>query len=188
MGVAKNPFKQSLASKGLLFMLRRQRALSSLSRNEVRVIITYNVQQICCIELDSWISVQHVWWKGALMNEAMVTARMSADKKEEGTRILSQLGTTASQAINEMYDYLIEHRALPLMGKGVGKEEGVGGFSFTEEQWSDACAHVKGMRVPLRSEFAAMSLKDAKMHRLRSKGYLDGLAFVSEEVPYEGAR
>ena len=45
--------------------------------------------------------------------EAMVTARMGVGKKEEGNRVLASLGTNASKAVNQLYDYVIERGALP---------------------------------------------------------------------------
>jgi len=47
------------------------------------------------------------------MEYAMVTARMSQGKKESGNAILEQLGTNASSAINQFYDYIIERKTLP---------------------------------------------------------------------------
>lgn len=45
--------------------------------------------------------------------DAMVTARMPEGKKEAGGAVLKSLNTSASGAINQLYDYLIAHRALP---------------------------------------------------------------------------
>ena len=42
------------------------------------------------------------------MTYAMVTARMTQEKKEAGNRILERLGTNPSQAVNRLYDYLLE--------------------------------------------------------------------------------
>ena len=42
------------------------------------------------------------------MGEAMVTGRMAPGKKRRGGQILHREGLTASQAINRMYDCLIE--------------------------------------------------------------------------------
>ena len=36
------------------------------------------------------------------MADAMVTARMSQEKKEAGNRVLEQLGTNASQVVNRL--------------------------------------------------------------------------------------
>ena len=44
------------------------------------------------------------------MADAMVTARMSQEKKDEGNRVLAQLGVNASQAVNRLYDYVLERR------------------------------------------------------------------------------
>ena len=52
------------------------------------------------------------------MADAMVTARMSSEKKEAGNRILEQMGTNASQAVNRLYDYVIEKRELPFFEGG----------------------------------------------------------------------
>jgi antitoxin component of RelBE/YafQ-DinJ toxin-antitoxin module len=45
--------------------------------------------------------------------DAMVTARMPEGKKEAGAAVLKSLNTSASGAINQLYDYVISHRALP---------------------------------------------------------------------------
>jgi len=45
--------------------------------------------------------------------DAMVTARMPQGKKEIGNGILEELGTNASSAINRLYDFVIEQKALP---------------------------------------------------------------------------
>ena len=43
------------------------------------------------------------------METAMVTGRMTPQKKEAGNAILKRAGLNASQAINRLYDRLIEH-------------------------------------------------------------------------------
>lgn len=47
------------------------------------------------------------------MADAMVTARMSAEKKREGNLLLKELGFNASQAINQLYDYVLKHKEMP---------------------------------------------------------------------------
>ena len=59
------------------------------------------------------------------MQEAMVTARMSKEKKEAGTRVLKSLGQTPSEAINELYDYLIAKRENPCALKSNKMKPGV---------------------------------------------------------------
>lgn len=57
--------------------------------------------------------MQYVQQRGCIMADAMVTARMTSDKKEAGNRVLEQLGTNASQAVNKLYDYVLENKELP---------------------------------------------------------------------------
>ena len=47
------------------------------------------------------------------MADAMVTGRMPQAKKQAGGRVLQSLGLSASQVINQLYDYLITYDASP---------------------------------------------------------------------------
>ena len=47
------------------------------------------------------------------MPDAMVTARMSTQKKETGAKLLKSLDISASEAINQLYDYIIKTGRLP---------------------------------------------------------------------------
>ena len=58
-----------------------------------------------------------------MATDAMVTGRMSPEKKEEGNRILASLGSNPSQAINQLYDFVIAKRALPFADKPAGTAE-----------------------------------------------------------------
>ena len=44
------------------------------------------------------------------MDDAMVTGRMSAEKKAAGNRVLEKRGLNASQAVNLLYDRLTEEQ------------------------------------------------------------------------------
>ena len=92
--------------------------------------------------------------------EAMVTARMAADKKEEGNRVLAALGTSASKVVNQLYDYVIEERALPF-----GKES-AGRAAYSQAEIASAIALVDGLVSPVSDEFRSMSLKEARLARL----------------------
>lgn len=94
------------------------------------------------------------------MSGAMVTARMSATKKEAGNRILERLGSNASQAINELYDYLIERSALPWQEDRSSEEAVDKGLLAEALDWVD------GLQVNLSPEFASMDIADARRHRL----------------------
>ena len=102
------------------------------------------------------------------MADAMVTARMSSEKKEAGNRILEQLGINASQAVNRLYDYVIEKRQLPFPEEHVQKQ-------YTQEEIAQAMAWVDSIRtLPRNNRFATMSDDEIRLERLKSRGLLDG--------------
>lgn len=97
------------------------------------------------------------------MDDSMVTARMMAEKKRKGAHILAREGLSASQAINLMYDKMIE--------------EGETGFLRSEAsriddkaKWVAAASFVDGLSSKRSSRFDDMTKADVRMERLRSKG------------------
>ncbi len=103
------------------------------------------------------------------MADAMVTARMSAEKKEMGNRVLDQLGTNASQVVNRLYDYVIEKRALPF-GQTEEKER----HQHTQEEIDEAIAWVDSLRLDVPNRFQTMTDDEIRYERLKSRGYFDG--------------
>lgn len=100
--------------------------------------------------------------------EVMVTGRMTASKKEEGNRILASLGVSASQAINQLYDYVIANRALPFQ-----KEEAAP-RTHSPEEIAEAIAWVNSLAVPCENSiFNDMTDKEIRLHRLASRGLLE---------------
>lgn len=101
------------------------------------------------------------------MADAMVTARMSQEKKEAGNRVLEQLGTNASQAVNRLYDYVLEKKELPF-------PEQQGRRKYTQEEIARAIAWVDGLRLTSApSRLDNMTLKEAKRERLAARGLMD---------------
>lgn len=94
--------------------------------------------------------------------DAMVTARMSQRKKEEGNKILAELGTNPSQLINEIYDYLISHRELPLQ-----KEEHQ---PLNKEKLLEGVALLKSIQASVPERFRTMSNDEIRQERLISRG------------------
>lgn len=99
------------------------------------------------------------------MGDSMVTARMLEKKKREGARILSREGLSASQAINLMYDRMIE--------------EGEAGFLLLggaplrdEAKWAAASCFVDSLSSKHTSRFDDMTKAEVRTERLRSKGLL----------------
>ena len=102
------------------------------------------------------------------MSDAMVTARMSATKKEAGNRILESMGSNASQAINEFYDYLISKKQLPWAEqKKTGSKK-----TIDTKALGAILAEMDSMAVQLDPKFAGMTAKEAKQHRLAARGLL----------------
>lgn len=95
--------------------------------------------------------------------DAMVTGRMSQAKKELGNQVLGELGTNASQVINELYDYVISRRALPFSVPDEGREA----------RLRAAVAAVDAVpKVVLDERFAAMDVRRARMERLADAGLM----------------
>lgn len=96
--------------------------------------------------------------------DAMVTGRMPTAKKELGNRVLRELGTTASQAINDLYDYAITHHALPFPSAEGDRQERLR-------------AAVKAVdavpKVELKGRFLSMDLRQARGERLLGRGLLE---------------
>ena len=95
------------------------------------------------------------------MADAMVTARMSAEKKEAGNRMLEQLGTNASQAVNRLYDYVLEKKQLPFPEQQERRK-------YTQEEIAQAIAWVDS--IPRRDRFSTMTDDEIRRERLVSRG------------------
>ena len=98
------------------------------------------------------------------MGDAMVTARMPQAKKDAGGRVLSQIGSSASQFINSAYDYLIQHGTSPFQTQ---EEEG----ELSAERIAHALAQVEGMCLPASNRFATMSDDEIRRERLARNGF-----------------
>lgn len=98
------------------------------------------------------------------MSDAMVTGRMPAEKKQQVGRILKRNGMSASQAINLLYDRIIE-------------EGGVGFFAGSRSApdasaWKSAAEFVDSLVVKQTTRFDSMSHAEIKADRLRSQGLM----------------
>ncbi len=99
------------------------------------------------------------------MADAMVSARMSAEKKDAGNQILESLGTNASQAVNELYDFVIRNKRLPFAPK-----QELGLHKYTKEQIAEATRAVNSLVIHgVDPRLANMDLKEIKRMRLEEK-------------------
>lgn len=111
------------------------------------------------------------------MGDAMVTARMAAEKKREGNLVLRSLGTNASAVMNKLYDYLLAHRALP---EGLAEPPAVR-KEHTPREWACAFEWADSLLEPVQDdELAALSLDEMKWERLQSRG------LIPSDMPYPG--
>ena len=96
------------------------------------------------------------------MADVMVTARMSEEKKEKGNHIFDQLGTNPSQTINRLYDYIIEHQALPFSEAEKKKP--------TKDKWLEAAAVIDGLSR--KNRHSTMTDDEIRHERMTARGYV----------------
>ncbi len=97
------------------------------------------------------------------MPDAMVTARMPLEKKEEVGKLLRKLGTNPSQVVNKLYDYVLSKRKLPF-------PEERKDHKYTKEEIQRAKEFVDSLSIPTTTgNFSSMSIKEAKRARLEAK-------------------
>lgn len=94
------------------------------------------------------------------MSDAMVTGRMSKEKKEEGNRVLASLGSNPSKVINQLYDYLIENRHLPFAEV---KEQ----HRYTEQEIAEA--RKWALSLPRKNRFSVMTDEQIRQERLAKR-------------------
>ena len=96
------------------------------------------------------------------MEDAMVTGRMAAEKKAAANRILEREGLNASQAINLLYDKIIE--------------EGSADFLYVREippeEWKEAARFVDSISVPYNGMFDNMTRGEIKLAKAKAKGWI----------------
>ena len=94
----------------------------------------------------------------------MVAGRMSQAKKELGNQVLRELGTNASQAVNDLYDYVISRRARPFSSSREGRDQ----------RLCAAVATVDAVpKVALDERFAVMDMRQARMERWNHVAYAE---------------
>lgn len=97
--------------------------------------------------------------------DGMVTARMPEGKKKAGAAVLAELGVTASQAINGLYDFMLEHGKLPFdrdSNRGAADAQAL----KKAIEWADSVV------LPPDNRFTEMSDDDIRRERLVSKGLM----------------
>lgn len=98
------------------------------------------------------------------MENAMVTGRMTEEKKARGARILRREGLNASQAINILYDRIIEHGDARFLSEGAGAP--------CPQDWERAARFVDSLSEKRSSRFDGMTKAEVKAERLRARGLM----------------
>jgi len=96
--------------------------------------------------------------------DAMVTARMSQGKKNAGNSVLRELGTNSSRLINDLFDYVIKTKQLPLLVE----ERNEARYSIHEAQ-----AFIDSIPVTYADEYVPMTDDEIKQKRLISKSIVE---------------
>ena len=98
------------------------------------------------------------------MDDAMVTGRISAEKKAAGNAVLERAGLTASQAINLLYDRLIED----------GDAEFLTTSEVTPNRWKSAAELIDTIasHVPISTQFDTMTRGEIKLARAKARGII----------------
>lgn len=104
------------------------------------------------------------------MQDAMVTVRMSHEKKSAGARVLKSLGQTPSEAINDFYDYLIAKRENPCASKSKRMKPGV--RKLTREQIAKGRAFLDAIKPPSSVSVPDMTKEEMRREVLIAKGLL----------------
>ncbi len=95
------------------------------------------------------------------MDDAMVTGRMPREKKDEAIAILHKQGLNASQAINMMFDRLIEEKDASFLMSSQSNP--------TPANWAKAASFVDDLVEPRASRFDNMSKSQIKAERAGRK-------------------
>lgn len=103
--------------------------------------------------------------KEAIVSDAMVTGRMSEQKKLAGNRILAREHMRPSQAINLMYQRLIDEKSARFLKEDVAAV-------LEPTRFKEALSFVDGLSVPRTSDFDLMTDAEVKSHRLAAKGLM----------------
>uniref|UniRef100_A0A7C9JR10 Translation repressor RelB n=1 Tax=Muribaculaceae bacterium Z82 TaxID=2304548 RepID=A0A7C9JR10_9BACT len=57
--------------------------------------------------------------------ESVLTVRLDASVKAEATAVMERLGTTPSRVVRSLFDYAVQHEALPPLADGRPSEDEV---------------------------------------------------------------
>ena len=96
------------------------------------------------------------------MDEAMVTGRMSAEKKAAGAEVLARAGMNASQAVNMLYDRLVEEQDVSFLER----------HEVEPREWESAARLIDSIYIPVNPRFDNMTRGEIKLARAKARGVI----------------
>lgn len=96
------------------------------------------------------------------MADSMVTGRVDERKKQQALRVLKRNGLNASQAINLLFDKVIEEGSADFLLDDRG--------ATSQDRWQAAAHFVDGLSRKKQTRFDDMSKRDIKLERLAARG------------------
>ena len=96
------------------------------------------------------------------MDEAMVTGRMSAEKKAAGAEVLARSGMNASQAVNMLYDRLVEEQDASFLER----------HEVEPREWESAARLIDSIYIPVNPRFDNMTRGEIKLARAKARGVI----------------
>ena len=96
------------------------------------------------------------------MDNAMVTGRMSTEKKAAGAKVLAKAGLNASQAVNLMYDKLEQEQSAEFLVRH--KPE--------PREWESAARFLDSLYMEVNPRFEGMSRSEIRLERAKIKGLI----------------
>lgn len=100
------------------------------------------------------------------MNDAVVTARVNAAKKEAVSKILASEGITASDVINSLYDEILRTGKVPQYAKQRTYQD------IPQDELERAYELVTSLPKKRGTKFANMSKGEIALEKAKSKGWI----------------
>lgn len=97
--------------------------------------------------------------------DAMVTGRMPEEKKAAGNAVIEACGSNPSKMISALYDRIIKDQSVDFLFEEENEAP-------TREDWKSAALFVDSLAVPLKTRFDAMTDREIRVERLKSRGLL----------------
>jgi antitoxin component of RelBE/YafQ-DinJ toxin-antitoxin module len=97
--------------------------------------------------------------------DAIVTARVPLEIKEQGSAALKKIDATQTLLVNAAYEYLLKTGKLPTVAENTNKAQ----RTLTDKQQQELKRLLAATSLPLSPKWSTMSAKDIKAIRLEER-------------------